>query len=96
MNRREYLMQKLGQEACEVAQMASKNNEFGMFEVFPDQPLTNAERLHLELDDLMAMIEMLNDEFNLGYVPNRDNMDAKKRKVEKYYAHSDSLGLINT
>lgn len=95
MNRREYLMQKLGQEACEVAQMTSKNNEFGMFEVFPDQPLTNAERLHLELDDLMAMIEMLNDECELAYTPNRENIEAKKRKVNKYYAYSDSLGLIN-
>jgi hypothetical protein len=94
MNRQQHLFQVTGEECCEVAQMCSKINRFGIHEIFPNQPLTNAERMHLELDDLTAMIEMLNDECGLGYVPNRERIEAKKLKVNKYYEYSKSLGLI--
>jgi hypothetical protein len=65
-----------------------------MLEVCPGQALTNAQRLHKELDDLMAQIEMLNDECGLGYVPNRENIEAKKAKVKKYAELSVSLGRV--
>jgi hypothetical protein len=94
MNRQEHLIMVLGEEGCEVAQMASKINRFGIDEIFPGQPLTNAERMHLELDDLQAMIELANENCGLGYVVNRTNVKAKKAKVMKYMAYSESLHLI--
>jgi hypothetical protein len=93
MTRLEYLIGVMGEECSEIAQMTSKMNRFGPGEIFPDQPLTNAERTHLEIDDLMALIEMLNDEFNFGYRPNQDRIKQKKLKVEKYFKYSQSLGL---
>jgi len=62
----------------EVGQISLKTQQFGLSEMCPDQPYTNAERMHHELDDLMAAIEMLNEEFHFGYVPNRDRIEAKK------------------
>jgi hypothetical protein len=93
MNRQEYLFEVAGEECAEIAQMTSKINRFGIHEIFPEQPLTNAQRMHLEIDDLQAMIEMLNDEFNFNYVPDRERIEAKKKKVNKYYEYSKSLGL---
>lgn len=95
MNREQYLLCVLGEEASEVGQMASKNQRFGSQEIFPGQPLTNAQRTHLEIDDLMAMVEMLNEEFSFGYLPSRDRIEAKKAKVNHYGKYSESLGLVN-
>lgn len=58
-------------------------------------PLTNAERAHQEIDDLMAAVEMLNEEFDFGYTPNRGRIEAKKVKVNKFADYSAQLGLVN-
>jgi hypothetical protein len=92
LNRTESLVNGLGEEGAEVAQIASKINRFGMQEVFPGQPLTNAQRAHRELDDIWAMVELLNEESGFGYTPNRENIEAKKAKFNKFYAYSQSLG----
>jgi hypothetical protein len=94
MTRQQYLTLILGEECSEVAQMTSKINRFGLHEIFPDQPLTNAQRLHLELDDLTAMVEMLNEECGLDYTPNRERIEAKKHKVNKYAVYSKHLGML--
>ena len=75
--------------------MTSKINRFGLHEIFPHQPLTNAQRLHLELDDLMAMVEMLNEECGLDYVPSRERIEAKKVKVNDYAHYSKKLGMLD-
>jgi hypothetical protein len=100
MNRAQHLMGVTGEEASEIAQMTSKINRFGMNEIFPDpinnaENLTNAQRMHKELDDLQAMIEILNEECGLGYKPNRKRIKAKKAKVEKYYQYSKLLGQVD-
>jgi len=94
MNREQYLLCVAGEEANEVGQMACKNQRFGLHEVFPGQPLTNAQRMHLEIDDLMALVEMLNEEYGFGYAPNRQHIEAKKAKVNRYGDYSASLGLV--
>lgn len=96
MNRLELIMVGLTEECSEVAQMVLKNLRFGLQEVFPGQFLTNAQRLHLELDDLMAMIDMLNDEAGLAYFPNFQNIAAKKVKFNKYAIYSTELGLVKS
>ena len=93
MDLQQYLLGKLSEEASEVAQIALKNQQFGMREVFPGQPLTNADRAHLELDDLYAVVEMLND-MGFEYKPNRFRIDAKKDKVVKYLKYSVELGMV--
>lgn len=46
------------EECAEVQQRATKLMRFGRDEVQPGQALTNAERLSLEVGDLVAMIDM--------------------------------------
>lgn len=94
MNRFQFLLVKLAEEANEVGQMSLKTAQFGKDEIMPTQPLTNAERTHLELDDLMAIVEMLNEEYQFGYQQNEENKVVKKNKVNKFYNYSVSLGLI--
>lgn len=95
MNRTQYLLCKLAEESVEVAQITLKSQQFGIHEVFPGQPLSNGERIHLELDDLNAQIEMLNEESGFSYVPNRARMDAKKEKVNRYYEYSKDLAQVS-
>ena len=94
MNRLQLLLTKLSEEGSEVTQIALKTQQFGLHESCPGQPFTNAERTHQEIDDLMAMVEMLNEEFGFGYAPSRERIEAKKVKVNKFAAYSVELGLV--
>lgn len=94
MNRLQLLLTKLAEEGSEIAQIALKTQQFGLHEVCPGQPFSNAERTHQEIDDLMAIVEMLNDEYGFGYEPSRERRDAKKIKVNKYAAYSAELGQV--
>lgn len=85
MNRNEYIVLVMGEEASEVAQMASKLLRFGMHDVFAGKHAKNTELAHKELDDLTAMVEMMNDELGFGYVPNRINIDAKKARFNHFH-----------
>lgn len=95
MNLLQYYLTKLAEEGAEVAQIALKSQQFTGHEIMPGQPLTNFERCHLELDDLMAVVEELNDRFGFGYTPNRERMDAKKIKIGKYREYSIHLGTVD-
>jgi NTP pyrophosphatase (non-canonical NTP hydrolase) len=77
MNREQFLLTKLAEECAEVAQMALKTQQFGMNESKPGQLATNKDRLHAELNDLNAIVQMLNDEFGFDYKPNDYDMDKK-------------------
>lgn len=96
MTRLQYLLTKLSEEGSEVAQMALKTQQFGLTEVMKDQPFTNAERTHQELDDLTAVVELLNGEHGFGYTPNRERIEAKKAKIAKFFAYSCQLGLVDS
>jgi NTP pyrophosphatase (non-canonical NTP hydrolase) len=95
MTRLQLLLTKLAEEGSEIAQIALKTQQFGLDSKGPGQPLTNAEQVHSEIDDLMAAVEMLNEEFGLGYVPSRERIEAKKAKVNHFAAYSEQLGFIS-
>jgi hypothetical protein len=92
MNRQQYLLMKLAEEAAEVAQIALKTMAFGMHETSPWHPDNNAKRCHAELNDVMGIISMLNEEFGFGYEVDEAAVQAKKDKVNHYYAYSVQLG----
>lgn len=94
MTRLQLLLAKLSEEGSEIAQIALKTQQFGLHEACPGQPFTNAERTHHEIDDLMAAVEMLNEEYGFNYQPNRERIEAKKAKVNKFAAYSVELGLV--
>lgn len=94
MNQLQHLLIKLAEEGAEVAQIALKTSQFGADEVMPGQPLSNFQRCHQELDDLWAMVEMRNDRYQFNYTPSRDQIEAKKLKVQKFLGYSIHLGLV--
>lgn len=95
MNLNQYLLTKLAEEASEVTKIALKTQQFGFDEICPGKLATNAQRIHQELDDLQAAIEMLND-IGLGYIPNPLAIKAKKEKVVYYLKYSVELGMVDS
>jgi len=85
MTRFELLLTKLSEECSEVSQIALKTQQFGKLSSGPDHVYNNKDRLHQELDDLLTIVDMLNEEFNLDYERNEGRAAIKKEKVNKYY-----------
>ena len=75
----------LMEECAEVTQRASKALRFGVSEVQPGQPHTNAERLTDEIGDLIAVLARLTDEGGILNPVLIENAATKKEaKLEKY------------
>ena len=95
MNKQEYLLIKLAEEASEIAQMAIKTAQFGMDEVYQIQDKTNSERLAGEITDLKAVIEMIEDHSGINLNLGREAMDKKKEKVNFYMGVCKNIGSLD-
>lgn len=94
MNNIEYLLNVLGEECSEVHHRCSKAMRFGLDEVQPGQELNNARRLHQEVCDIYAVLEMLHAAgVNIIHL-DRGLIEAKKRKVFETMELSRSLGIL--
>jgi hypothetical protein len=108
MNRLEHLLTILGEECSELHQDICKAMRFGIYEQ-RDLPTSNAQRIFKEFNDLMAVVEMVNDEavkispirYGIGLAERglmyRDEefIAKKKEKVEKYLIYSKECGTLN-
>ncbi len=94
MTTQEHLLSIAAEECSEVAQRASKALRFGLDEIQPGQPLTNAERIMEEFDDLRAVIGMLQDRALLPCSVAR-RIEEKKTKVQKFLAYSGECGCVD-
>lgn len=94
MNRQQYLLCKLAEEASEVAQIALKTQQFGFNERHPQLREDNAARIRAELTDLLAIVDMLNTEFDFSFEPYQEAILEKIYKVNKYYQYSVQLGEV--
>lgn len=107
MKRLEHLLIILGEECSELHKEICKALRFGVFEQ-RDLPTSNDQRIFKEYNDLIAVVEMVNDEVKkraweiakvtLGdrgimYV-NPEFITAKKSKVEKYLRYSRECGTL--
>jgi NTP pyrophosphatase (non-canonical NTP hydrolase) len=91
MTRTEHLLCILAEECAEVAQRASKAMRFGMAEVEPGQPHTNAERVCHEMADLVAVFQMLT---NGRLLTDSPLVAAKREKVERFLRYSAECGTV--
>jgi len=89
MNRTEHLLSTLAEECAEVAQCASKALRFGLDDAQPGQLLTNRERIVSELNDLWAVVEML----DLATV-DRTAIATKKDKVLQFMKYAEKCGTL--
>lgn len=95
MNKLEYLLTVLSEECSEVSQQVAKIQRFGADNYHPTTKTVNRELLVKELNDLLAVVEMLNSMgFDLSDVGNRIDIDNKKFKVSKYMVLSKELGNL--
>jgi len=79
-NKSQEIMSILQEECSEVIQAVSKINRFGIDNYKPGKPKTNREHLEEELGDLLAMIELLEDN---GVIDKDKTEIAKRAKFEK-------------
>ncbi len=98
MTLRQFYLTKLAEECQEVAQRALKSIQFGADEVQKGQEETNAQRLRDEVQDLLAMIALVeNNTFDLPQIPFVEEVRTTVRKTEKicrYLEYSQSLGMV--
>jgi hypothetical protein len=90
MTREEHLLDILIEECAEVIQRATKAKRFGLTEVQPDQPLTNIQRIVYELNDVVAVADMLLETEWIDPAA----LVTKCGKVEKYLAYSKECGTL--
>lgn len=96
MNHTEHLLSCLAEECAEVSQRVSKALRFGLTEVQPGQPLTNAERIADELVDLLAVVGMLESEGVLDVPRDPVAINRKKDKVRRFMAYAKECGALTT
>lgn len=90
-----YLLACLAEECGEVQQMVGKSTRFGLLEIYPKAGKTNWLRLRAEVHDVVAMYEMLCDEFDRVDTLDRSLINKKKAKVLKYMRYSKELGVLD-
>lgn len=95
MNRKEHLLTILSEECLEIAKDVSKGLRFGLDDHYPTQTITNGESINHEFNDLLAVIEMLNEEGILNVKPDRELIEKKKQKVEHFLLYSKNAGTLN-
>jgi len=96
MNRIEHLLTILTEECAEVQQATTKALRFGLEEgrdIAATAYGNNVERMRHELNDLLAMVEMLEKE-GINLSPDHLSREMKKAKVEKYLLYSKECGTL--
>jgi hypothetical protein len=95
MNKSDYLLALIEEEALEIAHRASKAIRFGLMETQKGQPHTNAHRLEREINDLRAVLEMFHAEQPMFRItPDADQIRMHKNQVLAYMAYSRHCGTL--
>jgi NTP pyrophosphatase (non-canonical NTP hydrolase) len=79
-NKLHEVMNILSEECAEVIQAVSKCHRFGLQNIKPGKPLTNAQHLEGEIGDLLAMVDLLKSN---GVITEEGLNAAKQAKIEK-------------
>jgi len=93
MNRTEHLLTCLAEEYAEVAQACSKALRFGLDDKGPGHTFTNAEYISRELNDVFALMAMLNDEGHIASL-NFSEIEAKRIKVQQFMEYAEQRGTL--
>lgn len=96
MNKVEYLLTCLSEEAAEIQKDCCKGQRFGIKDVNPASGQTNAEMIIEELNDLMGVVKLLIEEGVLreNWLDNKKIL-AKTEKVKEYMLYSKEQGTLN-
>ena len=93
MNRREHIFTVLQEECAEVIQCVSKIKRFGLTNTQPASGMLNLQILINELNDLLAVVEML-EEDGLPKMRDEIKIQNKKQKVKHFLEVSRREGTL--
>lgn len=96
MNTREHLLICLSEECAEVSQRVSKALRFGLDEIQPGQHKTNADRIVVELADLLAVVTLLEREgaFKAHGDHFLDLVEMKRVKLATFMQYAAECGTL--
>jgi len=94
MNRQEYLLSCLSEELGEVAQCVGKIQRFGLMDKYKPGAETNDVSLVKEMNDVVALMDMISIELKLNGLYNEAAIQAKKDKIEHYMQYSRDRGTL--
>ena len=90
----DHLIGCLGEECGEVQQIVGKIIRFGILDSHPTRKGNNWTELRKEFHDIVAVWEMLCDEFDRVPDIDRSLIDKKKKRVEKYMQYAIKVGQL--
>ncbi|SRR6266478_1806189 len=95
---KQFYLLKLAEECSEIAQQACKQIQFGHYATSVSGKIyNNTELLRGEVNDLLAVLDVLTD---LGELPEISPMELlvaknkKRNRIMQYLQHSQALGLV--
>lgn len=92
---KDYLLACVSEEAGEIVQAVGKSHRFGLLDKNPKSKHTNWVDLRKEVHDLIAVYEMLCDEFDRVPTLDRKLINTKKTKVTKFMGYSNATGRLS-
>jgi hypothetical protein len=93
MNLQEHLLTTLSEECAETSQAISKALRFGIDGRYPDGR-TNIEEIEIEVNHILAMIELLNEvRVPIGFKD--DLISQKKKKVKEFFDYARHQGALS-
>jgi len=90
----DHLVACVGEECGEVQQVVGKTLRFGILDTNPKTKSTNWVELRKEIHDLVAVYEMLCDEFDRVSDLDRTLIARKKKRVQKYMEYAREQGQL--
>ena len=95
MDKTEHLLTCLAEECAEIQQAVTKALRFGVDDGHPEKSTTNAQDIAKECVDIVAVIEMLEDEGILEKVGTMRALNEKKIKVLHYMEYAKQRGTLS-
>lgn len=90
-----HLLACIGEECGEIQQVIGKSLRFGTFDINPKTKQSNFSELRCEVHDLIAVYQMLCTEFSKDSTLDKNLIDMKQIKVEKYMQYARDIGKLD-
>ena len=95
MNTTEHLLTCLAEECAELQQAISKALRFGLQDRYPGSNTTNAQDIAKESIDVLAVIELVQEQGIISKPRESKAMvDAKRKRVNEYMKYAKTTGAL--
>lgn len=98
MNSKEHILTCISEECSEIIKDVSKALRFGLDDINPETKQTNRVAIAKEINDLLAVVELAIENYDLldaNIVDSFVSKELKKRKVLNWMEYAHSKGTIS-